>query len=302
MVTPAVQAPPAEVLQDTPVDSEPEVPPILEEDVGTVEPPEAGAEAPAEPEAEPDIIATLPPEVLDEIVRRRGGEIPALQEQLRRERQSATDTVAAEAERTRAQHEDAARIEQLGRQATADLQGIIIEANKAIEEGDTTKKVDVTRVAKAVTDYTTGFVQAQATKWNDEQRDGFLSVQPMVATLGEPDMERLGTAMKAANKQGSRVPLVKEMYAVTFEKGLEQGYAMRMRDEAEAKTRQEAVAGQKDGLRKLKDSVPAASPTPSGGSGGSRRVDLQRKYREGTGTAAEDAEYRRILDAEQAKG
>lgn len=286
-------------LQDTPVDSESEVPPILEEDAGTVEAPEAEAEAVAEPEAETDEIAALPKEVLSEIYRRRRDEIPEVQEDLRRREQSARDTVAAEAERAQAQRDDAARIEAAGKQATADLQAIIFEANMAIEDGDTTKKVDGTRVAKAVTDYNLAFLQAQATKWNDEQRDGFLSVQPMVATLGEPDMERLGTAMKAANKQGSRVPLVKEMYAVTFEKGLEQGYAMALRDQAEHQTRQQAVDGQKEGLRKLKDSVPSASPASTGGSGGSRRADLQRKYREGTGTPAEDAEYRRLLDGEK---
>ena len=304
----AVQEAPAEVSQVEPADSLPETPPVLAEDAGVEQVAEAEVEAVAEPgEApegpaeEPDVIKSLPVEVLEQIVRERGDEIPYLKELLSRREQAAKDTLASEDQKRKAQEEDNQRILAAGQQAIRDIQSVLTDVEKAAETGET-PKVDKPKMFKAIQDYTAAWTMGQASRWNSELQDGFLGLEPVVSSLTEEDMGQLAEAVKTSNKQGTRQPTIKAMFALTHQKGFQGGYEAAIHDLVENDKRVKAVEGQKDGLRKLKDAVPTKSPASTGGAGQSRRATLQQKYREGTGTAAEDAEYRRILDAEQAKG
>jgi len=300
----AVQEAAPEVSQDKPADSPPEAPPILPEDTGAEQVAEAEAEAPAEPEEapegpaeEPDLIKGLPIEVIDQIARERGEESPYVQELIRRREQSIKDSILAEEEKRRAQEEDNQRIVAAGQQAIRDINAVVTEVERAVENGET-PKVDKPRLIKAIQDYTVAWTMGQASRWNTELQEGFMGLEPVIAALSEEDMGQLTEAVKTSNKQGTRAPTVKTMFSLAHQKGLQQGYALAIQDLVENDKRAKATEGQRDGLKKLKESVPSKSPAPTGGSGQSRRAILQQKYREGTGTPAEDAEYRRMLDGD----
>jgi len=308
----AVQEAPAEVSQDKPADSPPETPPILPEDTGVEQVAEAEVEAVAEPgetpegpAEEPDEIAALPKEVLSEIYRRRGSEIPEAQEDLRRKEQSTKDSIIAEEAKRQAQEADNQRVIDEGKQAITNINAAWTEAERAMSEAgiaDDIIKQHRNRLFGGVSAYNRAWLMGQAGRLNTELQEAFLKVTPVVESLTEEDMGQLTEAVKTSNKQGTRVPTIEATYTLTYQKGFQGGYAAAIHDLVENDKRVKAVEGQKDGLRKLKDAVPTKSPASTGGAGQSRRATLQQKYREGTGTAAEDAEYRRILDADQAKG
>jgi len=263
----AVQEAPAEVSQAEPADSPPETPPILPEDTGVEQVAEAEVEAVAEPgEApegpaeEPDVIKSLPVAVLEQIVRERGDEIPYLKELLARKEQSAKDTITSEATRRQAQEEDNQRVLDAGKQAITDINAVVTEVERAAENGET-PKVDRPRLLKAIQNYTAAWTMGQASRWNSELQDGFLGLEPVVASLTEEDMGQLTEAVKTSNKQGTRQPTIKAMFTLAHQKGFQGGYAAAIHDLVENDKRVKAVEGQRDGLRKLKDAVPAASLT-----------------------------------------
>jgi hypothetical protein len=251
-----------EVSQDTVADSEPEAPPILEV-VEAEKPPETLPEAVAEqpevkPETpEPDVIESLPDEVVEEILRRKAEKSPYLQELLRRQAQSAADKLAADQQQRQAQQEDANRILQAGQRAIGEIDAVMAEAAK----DDGTGQLDKGRLLNAINTYRDAWVMGQAQTWNREIQEAFLGQEGLVGALAEPDVERLGTALKASNRQNTRTPLIKEMFALACEKSLQQGYALAVQDLQEYGKRQKAVDGKKDALRKLKGAVPPeASP------------------------------------------
>jgi hypothetical protein len=277
----------AEVSQDTPVDSEQEAPPI-QEVVEAETPPEAEAEAGAEqPETpEPDIIESLSDEVVEEVVRRRGDKSPYVQELVRRREQAAADKLAAEQAQRATAQEDANRIMEAGRKAIAEIDAVMVEASR----DDGTGQLDKGRLLNAINTYRDAWVMGQAQTWNRELQEGFLSQGDLVGALAEADMERLGTALKASNRQNTRTPLVKEMFALAREKALQQGYALAVQDLEQYGKRQDAVEAQKEGLKKLKSAVPppapAGSPAPS--SSDEERLD---RLAEGTATPADKQWY-----------
>lgn len=249
------------MLQDLETE-EPEVPAGTE----APEPPETKAEAPEEAEKEApaeepeeDVIATLPKEVIDEIIRRRGQESEALTEQLRRERQSAADTVASEQERLRAQQEDTNRIMEAGRAAIGQIGSIVNAALKGIESGAEVH-LDTGTLYKAIDQYRDAWVAGQAMTWNRELQEAFTGQEIVTATFGEVEAERLSTALKASNRANTRAPLLKEMFGLVTEKALEQGYQMAVMDLNKLAERQAALEGKKDGLRKLQAAIPSKQP------------------------------------------
>ena len=249
------------ISQDRVADSEPEAP-VIPEGVEAEKPPETPPEAEAEqPEVkaeapEPDVIESLPDEVVEEILRRKGEKSPYVQELIRRREQAAADKLIAEQTQRQAQQEDANRILEAGRKAIAEIDAVMAEAAK--EDG--TGQLDKGRLLTAVNAYRDAWVMGQAQTWNREMQEAFLAQDSLVGALVESDMERLGTALKASNRQNSRTPLVKEMFALACEKSLEQGYALAVQDLQEYGKRQEAVKAQKDGLAKLKEKTPPAAP------------------------------------------
>jgi len=278
----------------------------------TPEPPEEPAEAVAEAEepaeaetpeaAEPSIqeqIKALDPAVREEVIRLSAGDSEYLKELLRRERQSAVDSVTGEQERRRAQQEDTDRILNDGRAAISDIGRIMAEAQTAIEAGD--GRIDTKGLYTAIDRYRNAWVAGQAATWNRELSEAFTGQDLIAASFTEAEGERLGNALKAANRQGSRTPLLKEMFGLSIEKALEKGYELAMEDMGKLDKHHKALEGKKDGLAKLKGAIPPKTPTGTPTAGTGRKAYLRDRYREGTGTATEDAEYRRILDDEQAK-
>jgi len=242
---------------------EPEVPAGTE----APEPPETKAEAPEEaeehlkeapPEKPEDVIADLPQEVIDEIIRRRAQESETFKELLRRERQSATDTVASEQERLRAQQEDTSRVMEAGRAAIGQIGSVVNAAQKGIEDG--TAHLDTGTLYKAIDQYRDAWVAGQAMTWNRELQEAFTGQDIVTATFGEGEAERLSTALKASNRANSRTPLLKEMFGLLTEKALEQGYQMAVVDLNKLAAGQAALEGKKDGLRKLQAAIPPKQP------------------------------------------
>jgi hypothetical protein len=267
---------------------EPEVPAGTE----VPEPPEIKAEAPEEAEKEApaeepeeDVIATLPKEVVDEIIRRRGQESEVLAEQLRRERQSAADTVGSEQERLRAQQEDMNRILETGKAAIAQIGSVVNAAQKGIEDG--TARLDTGTLYKAVDQYRDAWVAGQAMTWNRELQEAFTGQGIVTATFGEAEADRLSNALKASNRANTRAPLLKEMFGLLTEKALEQGYQMAVVDLNKLGAQQALVEGKKDGLRKLQAAIPPKQP---GGATAKSSTDQDTIRRHGAGEDVSEKE------------
>ena len=242
---------------------EPEVPAGTE----APEPPETKAEAPEEAEEHPeeappekpeDVIADLPQEVIDEIIRRRAQESETFKELLRRERQSAADTVASEQERLRAQQEETNRVMETGRAAIAQIGSVVGTLKKAAEEAGV--RLDERELYKGIDQYRDAWVAGQAMTWNRELQEAFTGQDIVTGTFGEAEAERLSTALKASNRANSRAPLLKEMFGLVTEKALEQGYQMAVVDLNKLAAHQAALEGKKDGLRKLQAAIPPKQP------------------------------------------
>lgn len=298
-----------ELSEAMPADSE-EVKPEVPEGTEAEQPPETPAEAEKEAgeeevsaeeapkEEEEDLIAGLDPTVVDEVIRRRGPDSELYKESLRRERQSATDTQTFDQERLRAQQEDTDRVLQAGRTAIGQIGNIVAAAQKGAEDGEV--RLDVQGLYRAIDDYRNAWVAGQGTTWNRELNEAYTGLDIVQATFGEPEAERLSAAMKAANRDNSRAPLLKEMFSLLVEKALVAGHGMGLDDIDKIAKHQKTLADKKDGLEKLKKAVPPSAPAGGKVSVG-HEASLRRKYREGTGTAAEDAEARRLIADEERK-
>jgi len=244
-----------EVPTGTAAEAPPETPAIPEEaDEGE----QAPEEAPPE-ETPEDVIAGLPQEVIDEIIRRRGPDSEHLKELLRREQQTTSDRLVSEQERLRTQQEDTARILGAGKTAITQIGSLIAAAQKGIENGEA--RLDAPALYQAIDQYRNAWVAGQATTWNSELQQEYTSQAIVAATFGEAEAERLAMALKASNRAGTRAPLLKEMFTLLTEKALEQGYHMGLEDVKKLGERQKTLEEKKDGLLKLKGAIPTKQPT-----------------------------------------
>jgi len=293
----AVQEAPAEVSQDKPADSPLETPPILPEDTGVEQVAEAEAEAIAEPgEApegpaeEPDVhqqIKSLAPELADEVIREHFEGSAYAQERLRRQEQSIKDSLIAEETKRKAQEEDNQRVIDEGKQAITNINAAWTEAERAMSEAgiaDDIIKQHRNRLFGGVSAYNKAWLMGQAGRLNSELQDGFLGLEPVVASLTEEDMGQLTEAVKTSNKQGTRAPTVKAMFTLAHQKGFQGGYEAAIHDLVENDKRQKAVEAKKDGLLKLKENTPTTAPSgiPTQTSSDQERLD-----RLAAGTATE---------------